>query len=69
MMAGEASHPRKNLKRAFKTIYLRFGLFFIGGALACGIVSMFNASLNFAYCPRAEPLRQVFGAKKPGSTF
>lgn len=38
MMAGEASHPRKNLKRAFKTIYLRFGLFFIGGALACGIV-------------------------------
>ena len=42
MMAGEASHPRKNLKRAFKTIYLRFGLFFIGGALACGIVIPYN---------------------------
>jgi len=38
MMAGEAAHPRKDLKRAFKTIYLRFGIFFIGGALACGIV-------------------------------
>lgn len=42
MMSGEASHPRKNLKRAFKTIYLRFGLFFIGGALACGIVIPYN---------------------------
>lgn len=42
MMAGEAAHPRKNLKRAFKTIYLRFGLFFIGGALACGIVIPYN---------------------------
>ncbi|KAK2628263.1 hypothetical protein QTJ16_002909 [Diplocarpon rosae] len=42
MMAGEASHPRRNLKRAFKTIYLRFGIFFIGGALACGIVIPYN---------------------------
>ncbi|RDW64085.1 amino acid transporter-like protein [Coleophoma crateriformis] len=42
MMSGEASHPRKNLKRAFKTIYWRFGIFFIGGALACGIVIPYN---------------------------
>jgi yeast amino acid transporter len=42
MMSGEASHPRKNLKRAFKTICLRFGLFFIGWALACGIVIPYN---------------------------
>jgi len=42
MMAGEAAHPRKNLKRAFKTIYLRFGIFFMGGALACGIVIPYN---------------------------
>ncbi|TGO91511.1 hypothetical protein BPOR_0025g00050 [Botrytis porri] len=42
MMSGEASHPRKNLKRAFKTIYWRFGVFFIGGALACGIVIPYN---------------------------
>ncbi|KAG9242132.1 amino acid transporter-like protein, partial [Calycina marina] len=42
MLAGEAAHPRINLKRAYKTIYLRFGLFFIGGALACGIVIPYN---------------------------
>jgi amino acid transporter len=42
MMAGEAAHPRKNLKKAFKTIYWRFGVFFIGGALACGIVIPYN---------------------------
>jgi len=42
MMSGEASHPRKNLKRAFKTIYFRFAFFFIGGALACGIVIPYN---------------------------
>lgn len=42
MMSGEAVHPRKNLKKAFKTIYLRFGIFFIGGALACGIVIPYN---------------------------
>ncbi|KIN04752.1 hypothetical protein OIDMADRAFT_157038 [Oidiodendron maius Zn] len=42
MMSGEAAHPRKNLKRAFKTIYFRFGVFFIGGALACGIVIPYN---------------------------
>ncbi|QSZ29196.1 hypothetical protein DSL72_003707 [Monilinia vaccinii-corymbosi] len=42
MISGEAAHPRRNLKRAFKTIYWRFGVFFIGGALACGIVIPYN---------------------------
>ncbi|RFU26326.1 hypothetical protein B7463_g10019, partial [Scytalidium lignicola] len=42
MMSGEASNPRKNLKRGFKTMYWRFGVFFIGGALACGIVLPYN---------------------------
>lgn len=42
MMAGEASHPRKNLKTAFKTVYVRFGVFFIVGALCCGIVIPYN---------------------------
>lgn len=42
MMAGEASHPRKTLKAAFKTVYWRFGVFFIGGALCCGIVIPYN---------------------------
>lgn len=38
MLAAEAKHPRKNLKAAFKTLYARFAFFFIGGALAVGIV-------------------------------
>lgn len=42
MMSGEASHPRKNLKTAFKTVYVRFGVFFIVGALCCGIVLPYN---------------------------
>ncbi|KAL8409749.1 hypothetical protein RB594_007996 [Gaeumannomyces avenae] len=38
MIAGEAMRPRIYLKQAFKTVYWRFGFFFIGGALAVGIV-------------------------------
>lgn len=37
-MAGEAQRPRKTLKRAFKSVYWRFGIFFIGGAFCVGIV-------------------------------
>jgi yeast amino acid transporter len=42
MVAGETANPRKNLKTAFKTTYVRFGVFFIGGALCCGIVLPYN---------------------------
>lgn len=38
MVAAEAKRPRVYIKTAFKTVYFRFGLFFIGGALAAGIV-------------------------------
>ncbi len=38
MVAAEAKRPRIYIKTAFKTVYFRFGLFFIGGALAVGIV-------------------------------
>jgi len=38
MVAGEAIYPRKTIKAAFKTMYFRFGLFFILGALCVGIV-------------------------------
>ena len=38
MVAAEAKRPRHYIKTAFKTVYFRFGLFFIGGALAVGIV-------------------------------
>lgn len=38
MAAAEATHPRVYIKRAFKTIYWRFFLFFILGALCVGVV-------------------------------
>ena len=38
MVAAEAKRPRTYIRTAFKTVYFRFGLFFIGGALAVGIV-------------------------------
>ena len=42
MIAAEAKHPSLYLKTAFKTVYLRFGIFFIGSALAVGIVLPYN---------------------------
>jgi amino acid transporter len=42
MVAGEAKLPRVTLKRAFKSVYIRFGVFFIGGALCVGIVVAYN---------------------------
>jgi amino acid transporter len=42
MVAAEAKHPSLYIKTAFKTVYLRFGLFFLGGALATGIVLPYN---------------------------
>ncbi|KAF2644562.1 amino acid transporter-like protein [Massarina eburnea CBS 473.64] len=38
MVAGEAVYPRKTIKTAFKTMYWRFGIFFILGALCVGII-------------------------------
>jgi amino acid transporter len=38
MVAGEAIYPRVTIKQAFKTVYWRFGCFFILGALCVGIV-------------------------------
>lgn len=42
MVAGEAERPRVYLKAGFKTVYWRFGFFFIIGALACGIILPYN---------------------------
>lgn len=42
MVAGEVEHPRKNLKAAFKATYIRYGVFFIGGALCVGIAVPYN---------------------------
>lgn len=38
MVAGEARRPRIYIKAAFKTVYWRFAIFFMGGALAVGVV-------------------------------
>jgi amino acid transporter len=42
MVAAEAKRPRIYIKNAFKTMYIRFGVFFIGGALCVGIVIAYN---------------------------
>ncbi|KAF2650805.1 general amino acid permease-like protein AGP2 [Lophiostoma macrostomum CBS 122681] len=42
MVSGEAKRPRTYIKNAFKTVYLRFGLFYILGALCVGIVIPYN---------------------------
>ena len=58
MVAAEAKRPRIYIKQAFKTVYWRFGLFFIGGALCTGIVIPYN-----------DPtLVRVLGGGKGGGT-
>lgn len=42
MVAAEAKRPRIYIKQAFKTVYWRFAIFFIGGALCTGIVIPYN---------------------------
>lgn len=42
MVAAEAKRPHTYVKTAFKTVYWRFGIFFVGGALATGIVVAYN---------------------------
>ena len=42
MVAAESKHPRTYIKSAFKTAYWRFGLFFVGSALCCGILVAYN---------------------------
>lgn len=41
-VAGETKQPRKTLRSAFKSVYWRFGIFFIGGALCAGIICPAN---------------------------
>jgi amino acid transporter len=42
VVAAEAKRPRTYIKNAFKTMYIRFGIFFMGGSLAVGIVCAYN---------------------------
>ena len=45
MVAAEAKHPRIYIKKAFLTVYWRFGVFFVGGALCVGILVAYNDPL------------------------
>lgn len=54
MVAAEAVRPRVYIKSAFKMVYARFGIFFIGGALAVGIA-----------CPSRD--RELMDVVKGGS--
>jgi len=50
MVAAESKRPRIYIKNAFKTVYWRFGIFFMGSALCVGIVLPYNdASLVNIY--------------------
>ncbi|KAE8420877.1 amino acid permease/ SLC12A domain-containing protein [Aspergillus pseudocaelatus] len=42
MISAEAKHPRIYVKKAFQTVYWRFCVFFIGGALCVGILVAHN---------------------------
>lgn len=42
MVSAEAKHPRIYIKSAFKTVYWRFAIFFIGGAVCVGVVIAYN---------------------------
>lgn len=42
LVSAEAKRPRIYIKQAFKTVYWRFGLFFIVGSLAVGILIPYN---------------------------
>lgn len=48
MAAAEAKHPRIYIKSAFKMVYGRFALFFVGGALCVGIILAYNDPLLVA---------------------
>ncbi|KAL4930321.1 amino acid permease/ SLC12A domain-containing protein [Aspergillus undulatus] len=44
LIAGETKHPRAYVKKAFQTVYWRFLIFFILGAISVGILVPYNDS-------------------------
>ncbi|CRG87576.1 General amino acid permease AGP2 [Talaromyces islandicus] len=71
MVAGETERPRIILKRAFKTVYWRFGFFFIGGALCVGIIIPYNdpALISDAGAGTANGSPYVIAMKNMGISF
>lgn len=56
MVSAEAKRPRVYIKQAFKTIYMRLAIFFVGGALAAGIVVAYNVCYQLSYPTNGETL-------------
>ncbi|PIG84016.1 hypothetical protein AARAC_006320 [Aspergillus arachidicola] len=48
-VAAEAKHPYIYIKNAFKTVYWRSGVFFIGGAFALMVTTVFSAGKTYTY--------------------
>jgi len=48
MVAAEAKRPRIYIKAAFKTVYWRFAIFFIGSAICVGIVVPYDSEVLVA---------------------
>ena len=46
MVSAEAMRPRIYIKSAFKTVYMRLAIFFVGGSLCAGIVVAYNVRAN-----------------------
>ena len=65
MVAAEAKRPRIYIKSAFKTIYWRFGLFFVLGSLCVGVlVPSNNPTLHRIFIDQTGPGRGT-GAASP----
>lgn len=57
LVASETINPRKTLPSAFKQVFVRLTVFFIGGALSVGILVAYNDGY----------LTETMGASKPGA--
>ncbi|EEQ40662.1 Amino acid permease family protein [Clavispora lusitaniae] len=57
LVASETINPRKTLPSAFKQVFIRLTIFFIGGALCVGILVPYNDPL----------LLETLGVTKPGA--
>ncbi|KAJ5729586.1 uncharacterized protein N7483_004094 [Penicillium malachiteum] len=75
MVAAEAKRPRIYIKAAFQTVYVRFGLFFMGGALAVGIVcscrdeTLYNVVAGNTSGSSAAASPYVIGMRNMGITI
>lgn len=57
LVASETINPRKTLPSAYKQVFIRLTVFFVGGALCCGILVAYNDPM----------LVSTLGLSKPGA--